>query len=318
MYFIFIFILFVLQGCVAQNQDMYAEQSFQDRQQRSEDKAYIFKEYVGPVIAIPGAMVVGTIQGVGEVATYAAENPELMQQGIKTYQQLEHDQRVERERADRDYAKMQRELQRSEERTRRASAQVQQRIQAKQNGSLGYSSSQPQTSTSKQNGYSTTGSSKTAAQQNRANTYGQQNSTNNSYNYSNNTKSLPIKKVEEKPYQYEFIEGMAFIIRHEKTKLSKVKYSGKGPAGSISSYETEEKALATAGCKSYQGVGHFHTYGKYSGKVYYCNKPLRPGFFSTDIEGDYGVGPGLTSGRKRWLCKDKALNDNWQERCKEI
>ena len=96
-------IVFFIQGCVAKDQDMYAEQSFQDKQKRSEEKTYIFTDYVGPVIAAPGVIVVGTIQGVGETATAIASNPELMEQGIKTYQQLEQDQRLQREEADRRY-----------------------------------------------------------------------------------------------------------------------------------------------------------------------------------------------------------------------
>ena len=141
--------------------------------------------------------------------------------------------------------------------------------------------------------------------------------TNNNYNSSLNNTTTQRHKTKDKVYQYEFIEGMAFIIRRE-TELSGIKYSGKGPCGSITSYDTEEEALSTVGCADYHGVGHSHKYREYSGKVYYCGKPLKPGFCPTDIEGDYGIGPGLTRGRIRWLCQDKALGSDWQKKCKEI
>ena len=316
---VFMIIAFFLQGCIAKNQDMYAEDALSDRHEREKSVDHALKTYIAPVVAIPGALVVGTIQGVGEVATYAAENPELMQQGIKTYQQLEHEQRVDQQRAERAYSDL---MKSTNSRTSYTKNNRSSTISTGYNSEgLNYKYTN-NTSQSDRNGYNATSSSHsvstkaTTNQPSRASTYGQQNNIANSYSSSNNDTNK--NQAKEKPYKYEFIEGMAFIIRHEKTKFSGVRYSGKGPAGSITSYETEEQAIATAGCKNYQGVGHSHTYGEYNGKVYYCNRPLRPGFFSTDIDGDYGVGPGLTSGRKRWLCKDKALGGNWRERCKEI
>ncbi|MGB5965880.1 MAG: hypothetical protein WBF77_06475 [Sulfurimonadaceae bacterium] len=98
-YIVFMIVGFILQGCVAKNQDMYAEDALSDRHERGESVSKAVNTYIAPVVAIPGALVVGTIQGVGEVATYAANNPELMEQGIKTYQQVEYEQRVDRERA---------------------------------------------------------------------------------------------------------------------------------------------------------------------------------------------------------------------------
>jgi len=125
------------------------------------------------------------------------------------------------------------------------------------------------------------------------------------------------KKVEEKPYKYEFIEAMAYIIRHEKNQYSDVRYSGIGPYGVITSYSTEEEALSTAGCSNFSNVGQSYNYNEYRGKVYYCNKPLDSSFYSTDIDGSYGIGPGLTSGRKRWICKDSIFSDKPGD-CKEI
>jgi hypothetical protein len=96
-YILFMIAGFILQGCVAKNQDMYAEDALTDRHERSVSVDNAVRTYIAPVAVIPGALVVGTIQGVGEVATYAAENPELIQQGIKTYQQVEYEQRIDRE-----------------------------------------------------------------------------------------------------------------------------------------------------------------------------------------------------------------------------
>ncbi len=88
-------ILLLLQGCVAKNQDMYAEQTFQDKQERAERKGKVFHEYARPVargiLAIP--------EGIGDMAVEVASNPELMAQGVKTYQQVEHEQQVANERA---------------------------------------------------------------------------------------------------------------------------------------------------------------------------------------------------------------------------
>lgn len=312
-YIAFTIVGFLLQGCVVKNQDMYAEDALTDRSERAKDVDKHVQTYIAPVAVIPGALIIGTIQGVGEVATYAANNPELIEQGIKTYQQVEYEQRVDKQRADRAYNELMENAKSNASYTKSNKSST--TSGGYNSGGLNYKYAD-NTSQPKKNSYSTTSSSRSVSTQStvtnpqaKPGAYAQQNQTGNA------TRSSQVK---EKPYKYEFIEGMAFIIRHEKTDYSNVRYSGKGPAGSITSYATEEKALATAGCKSYQGVGHSHIYGKYSGKVYYCNTPLRPGFFSTDIEGDYGVGPGLTSGRKRWLCKDKALNDNWREQCKEI
>jgi len=100
-------ILFVMQGCIAKNQDMYAEQSFQDSQKRSAEKGAKFQEAVVPIVYpvakgfsnVVGGVIVGTIQGVSEVATYTVNHPELIEQGIKTYQQVEYEQRRDRRHA---------------------------------------------------------------------------------------------------------------------------------------------------------------------------------------------------------------------------
>jgi len=302
---------FFLHGCVVKNQDMYAEDALTDRHERGKSVDYAMRTYIGPVVSIPGAIVVGTIQGVGEVATYAANNPELIQQGIKTYQQVEYEQRMDQQRADRAYNEMQRTLRKNEEERRRASAQIQQRIQEKHNGSLGYSSSKPQTLTYYDKDRSIDNSSRQLTTQKKT-------TTNRNYNSSTYNTNTLGHKTQEKAYRYEFVEGMAFITRKE-SDLSGVRYGGKGPSGTITTYDTEEEALSAAGCENHHGVGHPHTYGDKSGKVYYCGVPLTLGFNSMDIDGYHGIGPGLTRGRKRWLCQDKALYYNsWQEKCKEI
>jgi len=92
-------VVLILQGCVAKDQDMYAEHALTDRNQREKGVDEAIRTYIAPVVAIPGAIVVGTIQGAGEVATYAANHPELIEQGIKTYQQVEYEQRRDQQRA---------------------------------------------------------------------------------------------------------------------------------------------------------------------------------------------------------------------------
>ena len=96
---IYTIILLLLQGCISKDQDMYAQQSFQHLQTRSKIKGKAFREAVAPATNIVGGVIVGTIQGVGEVAKYTANHPELVAQGIKTYQQVEYEQRRDQQRA---------------------------------------------------------------------------------------------------------------------------------------------------------------------------------------------------------------------------
>jgi len=96
---IYTIVLLLLQGCISKDQDMYAQQSYQNLQTRSKVKGKAFRETVAPATNIVGGVIVGTIQGVGEVAKYTANHPELVEQGIKTYQQVEYEQRMDQQRA---------------------------------------------------------------------------------------------------------------------------------------------------------------------------------------------------------------------------
>lgn len=272
--------LLLLSGCAVKDQDMYAEQSYQDSQERSERKGEAFKSVVVPVVKpvagafaeVVGGVVVGTVEAVGQVGSAVASNPDLVLQGVKTYQQVNADYRADQARSTRLDAELK--------------ASYQPQPAAKPIVFKPEPREMPQQHNLDR--YASTGQMHNNAQP---------------------------KKAPEEKYIYEFIEGMAIIYRYDKTKYSDVEYGGKGPHGNITRYKSEDEALRHAGCENYRGTGTPHSYNGKRGTVYFCDKPLDTSFYNNDIAGEDDIGPGLTGYRKRWMCQKKYFQEN---KCKEI